>query len=756
MDLFKSNQIIKAITPPKELNISDIVFRTTTETVMFNKNLGVNHVLETHKKKLDNIHKNIWHNISFLANPCEYIHPKMSKYFKYEVIVGGEKPISRAYYKLWEIMNMFPIFETTMTHHNFLYCNDKRSIPNNCVIAHLAEGPGGFTQAVMKKRFMYRDEIYAITLPSKNKNKLLNNVDQKINISYGNLTHIDAIKEFAKKFENNKAYFVTADGGFNDEDNENIQEHLHTHLIFSEILSSLMIQATNGCFVCKIYDVNTNVTVFLIKLLSFHYEKTYLFKPLASRPINSEKYIICMGFHGIQKMMLDKLIQIKEKWSEIDESGMMKTNGLFLSSLFKSSLNCEDLRAFNFLYTSQQQKYINFAIRAVDYLQNTTFLNKIKTQQMRYSIEWCRNNNVDIHTRYKSPWNEYHNDVLYTNDEELVIKNTFSPIYKALQENDENMVHILSDHKDCYQIQLFVHAYQNKQYHMLSYLLTKVKLEQLIYLLTSDEILDVLHILGYIQAKQIVLPLSPYICEYLREDDNHRLFEYVYKYYKMEYIKHTLNTPSNNLKMMVKNEKMSVIKQIVKNPSLSVHIMKYSIYYNNTNQFIVDLFKLVPHYMFTEQDVIKNIKYGNKQMVEFMLRNRNVKIYTPKIVGYCMNYEYSSQFIVNVLSHCKNYQQLDLYALLKRNHKEADLILSKLKELKYKFNSLTIQDCIKNSVPQNVLVLLYKYEFLSWSDRDIIFLKDKINNTYIQQIKNFVEYQSNSMYNNNGFNCLES
>ncbi|KAL1240362.1 Protein PALS1 [Trichinella pseudospiralis] len=64
-----------------------------------------------------------------------------------------------------------------------------------------------------------------------------------------------------------------------------------------------------GSFLCKFFDTFTPFTVDLIYLLWHCFDKLTLHKPHSSRPGNSEKYVIGIGFRGNCKQILDYLIK---------------------------------------------------------------------------------------------------------------------------------------------------------------------------------------------------------------------------------------------------------------------------------------------------------------------------------------------------------------------------------------------------------------------------------------------------------------
>jgi 23S rRNA U2552 (ribose-2'-O)-methylase RlmE/FtsJ len=222
--------------------------------------------------------------------------------------------LSRAFYKLWEILMMYDLVQV-----------DKP----NFVSAHLAEGPGSFIQATMFFRDMFskkgvskNDKYHAITLHSEELNKHVPPLEESCIKYYakekperfilhktypkeiarmhadkdnGDLTDPKTINLFGGNFQKEKAQFITADGGFN-WDNENVQEQEAFKLILAQIVTALKIQANGGHFVCKFFESFTETTAKLILILKSFYTEVHAIKPLMSRQSNSEKYFVCMNF----------------------------------------------------------------------------------------------------------------------------------------------------------------------------------------------------------------------------------------------------------------------------------------------------------------------------------------------------------------------------------------------------------------------------------------------------------------------------
>ena len=78
-------------------------------------------------------------------------------------------------------------------------------------------------------------------------------------------------------------------------------------MIYSEIFVALNIQKVGGSFLCKIFDIFKKETILLINILNSLYDKISFYKPNTSRLSNSEKYIICQGYKGYNKEIMNKL-----------------------------------------------------------------------------------------------------------------------------------------------------------------------------------------------------------------------------------------------------------------------------------------------------------------------------------------------------------------------------------------------------------------------------------------------------------------
>ena len=275
------------------------------------------------------------------------------------------------------------------------------------VVAGIAEGPGGFIEAISnyrKKYFSIIDHIYGISLSSTDKDipgwkKASDYLKHNPNIKIiygkdgtGNIYNLENIKYFRDSLLK-KAYIVTADGGFDFSIDFNKQEQLSYRIIFCEIVSALSIQIIGGHFVCKFFDLYTLFTLKLIYLLKCFYEEVYITKPLTSRPANSEKYIICKKFKGINPDYLEQLFTIVKTWNIIEN------NGLYIYDIFDIRLpNCflETINKYNYHNYNSQIDHIKKTLDIIETQTKLSSLNNAINEQSKFALNWCNKYDIDI------------------------------------------------------------------------------------------------------------------------------------------------------------------------------------------------------------------------------------------------------------------------------------------------------------------------------------------------------------------------
>ena len=138
-------------------------------------------------------------------------------------------------------------------------------------------------------------------------------------------------------------HVVMADGGFDVSGAENIQEVLNKQLLLTQFAAALGCLAEGGHFVCKAFDLFTPFSAGLLYLMYRCFEAVCVYKPAASRPANSERYVICRGLRRANppafEFLLsvnDRLNRLKTAWKSSGGSGGQDVTGLAPAALLQA------------------------------------------------------------------------------------------------------------------------------------------------------------------------------------------------------------------------------------------------------------------------------------------------------------------------------------------------------------------------------------------------------------------------------------
>jgi len=361
-------------------------------------NRDLNQILNSEKNKIDSYYNNnLWDKLKKFSNQYEFIYT--TSYVNEYKNIANINPISRSFFKLWEILYDF-----------------KFIIPDNIKnlkTAHIAEGPGGFIECVYKylskNKIDISTEIHGITLLSNNRNipkwKIRQNFIDKFNIklndkhgSFSDLYNINNIKTFIKNVSltsdnTNCCDFVTADGGFDFSENYNTQENDFIIFLICEIYIIFNILKDNGNAVIKLYDIYSRNSMKILYILTLFFDEVFIIKPFSSRPANSEKYVLCKSF----KISNQKLDRYKERFKNI-----IVTKNL---NLLDDSIPYKFIKLiseYNQFYTERQILYIRSTLTLIEKINNNEifdtklFLKELYNSNKKYAINWCKNYNILI------------------------------------------------------------------------------------------------------------------------------------------------------------------------------------------------------------------------------------------------------------------------------------------------------------------------------------------------------------------------
>lgn len=346
------------------------------------------HYLYENKKKLETMEKD-WDIFKKYTNPYEYVHGIVPLKKK---SVSKYKPLSRSYFKMIEIMHSFHIDFQAKNIRTF----------------HLAEGPGGFIEAIANLRNNEKDIYIGISLlddksdpniPAWKKTQQFLNNHKNVYIETGvdNTGNILSMENFTfcKDTYASSMELVTADGGFDFSMDFNKQEINIAKLLFAQICYALILQKKKGCFVLKMFDCFMQHSIDALYILSSFYEKVYITKPQSSRYANSEKYIVCKGFlyskvdtfYPFIHRAFEKMLAPTKTPTSILRFLTVPVNNLFVTKL----------EEYNAIFGQQQVENIYQTIMLIENKHNQEKIDIMIKNNVQKSIQWC--------TRYQIPYN---------------------------------------------------------------------------------------------------------------------------------------------------------------------------------------------------------------------------------------------------------------------------------------------------------------------------------------------------------------
>ena len=352
----------------------------TNENNIFLSNTLHKYLMDS--KEQINKYEIMWNRHKKYINPYEFIHTVIPQY---KQSIAKYKPLSRSFFKFIEICNMLKLLDDVSYTHMDSF--------------HLAEGPGGFIEALSYLRKNTTDNYIGMTLiddtdvnvPRWKKTQSFLNKNPNVALEYGYTKNGDLLdpKNFVYIYEkyHNSMNMVTGDGGFDFSIDFNQQESLSFKLIYVQMCYALILQKHKGHFILKIFDSFSLNIIQLINILNNLYEKVYIVKPNTSRFANSERYIVCKYF---------KLQNSKELFYPLLNNISQLKNHEYINSIYDEKLNYYFLikmEEINSIIGQQQIEYINSTIELIENSSDDT-IKKLTKNNIQKCINWCSKHKI--------------------------------------------------------------------------------------------------------------------------------------------------------------------------------------------------------------------------------------------------------------------------------------------------------------------------------------------------------------------------
>ena len=376
----------------------EMIFSHEEPSVVISESLKT-YLAEAKETIEENLEK--WDDFKKIVNPYEYVH---SNVYREKYPVSRLTPVSRSFYKFIEIVNHFSILDTY---------NGKP-----LKTFHIAEGPGGFIEAIAHLRKEYnssnnqfrtndeivKDAYWGLTLlknepgiPSWRKLKDKIRRDNIENIQFfmgknedGNLFDYENLEECGRNHYNS-CDIVTADGGFDFSLNFEDQERVATKLLLVQILYAIILQKKGGTFIIKFFDMFNYASLELVYILKSFYSTVIVTKPKTSRYANSERYIVaCDYIYESSRIFIAPFISIIKRLSseESNNENIMRILNIDLPHFFVSNME-----QANILLGKQQLMTINNTNQLIKTAKNDKIEKMVKMNKEK-SVKWCLENNI--------------------------------------------------------------------------------------------------------------------------------------------------------------------------------------------------------------------------------------------------------------------------------------------------------------------------------------------------------------------------
>ena len=366
-----------------------------TEIEISNKNDTVQERIISHtlymylceiKEQIKECGEDAWDTMKKYTNPFEFIHTAIPNSKIYTV--SKLRPLSRSFYKMIELHSTF---------FNALH------EPPVMKSFHLAEGPGGFIEAMLHIRSRdaqstSKDVHYGMTLLNpdascpgwkKSKNFLEMN-RSRVCIETGadgtgNIISCANFEHCASRYQNS-CDLITADGGFDFSCDFNNQETMVLSLLIAEMGFALALQKQGGNFVLKLFDTFTKATIDVIYILCNFYKDVYVSKPCTSRYANSERYVICKHFKPETTVgLLPHLTTMFKQLETVPKNAVIGS----LLPIEHDVHFLNKLEESNAIIGQQQMETISTTINLILNKSNSDKMETMKRHNIMKCMSWC-------------------------------------------------------------------------------------------------------------------------------------------------------------------------------------------------------------------------------------------------------------------------------------------------------------------------------------------------------------------------------
>ena len=142
----------------------------------------------------------------------------------------------------------------------------------------------------------------------------------------------------------------------------------------------------NGTCIIKIFDTYSNSTQLLLSICGSCFKEYSIYKPVSSRPCNSERYFIGKKFKGINMKVIELLIQIE--------------NNIYLNKYPKCEIDEEEYNYINDISKKYEKKQIECIDLAKELAKNNDLYKEYYKNHFELSLAFCKQFKIPIKTTF--------------------------------------------------------------------------------------------------------------------------------------------------------------------------------------------------------------------------------------------------------------------------------------------------------------------------------------------------------------------
>lgn len=309
---------------------------------------------------------------------------KIRYFFSYEIIdyitdnYDGEY-VTNAWTKCYEILELFQLlnkndkdilyFGTCEQPGAFIYCI------NHYVKTKIKPESFSFYAQSLKpegndfKTFRAENELFS---------KYSNNYDYAGN--NGDITNINNIKHYRKKYYDKHFSIITADCGQDASEDFSKQEENIAPVLLGQFLNAIGISDKGTSYFFKLYCVYEKITAQVVYLASLFFETVYLTRVLKTKITSNEIYCVCKNFKFTKNDMNPILTSLYKRYEQylsdkdtniitVPEEYIdfiLATNKTLLHSKLLS-INFMHFRAINYRYIKDNHKVREYVNKQADH-----------------------------------------------------------------------------------------------------------------------------------------------------------------------------------------------------------------------------------------------------------------------------------------------------------------------------------------------------------------------------------------------------